>query len=358
MAEVVAAEKIRWLPVPRVQQLASQQLETVPVMYVMDDIHDIIITVDPNQSLCVPLIDMTKLENPESQAMEVYKLHSACKEWGIFQLINHGVSDESLRNMRKKVKEFFELPLTEKEGWAQKPGSSEGYGQLFVTSEHQKLPWNDMVFLKVIPFESTKFEFWPAKPHQFRETLVSYIEGMREVTVSIMKYMAMGLKIIDEEFYETYKEGTYDMRMNLYPACPEPEKAIGIHPHIDVHGITLLLECADSPQIPGLHVLKDSHWVFVQPIEGALVVDIGGIMEIMSNGIYKAPLHRAVVNKTKERLSIVTVCNPSPSLSIGPAKELTMSGSPALYKSVTIEEYFECFYSSKYGIPFIDRLKI
>ena len=55
--------------------------------------------------------------------------------------------------MRQQVQEFFDLPLQEKKRWAQKPGSLEGYGQAFVTSEEQKLEWNDMIFLKTLPLQ-------------------------------------------------------------------------------------------------------------------------------------------------------------------------------------------------------------
>lgn len=86
----------------------------------------------------------------------------------ILQLINHGVSDESLRNMNKQTQEFFDLPLKEKKRWAHKPGSLEGYGQAFVTSEEQKLEWSDMIFLKALPIEDRNLEIWPENPPKFR----------------------------------------------------------------------------------------------------------------------------------------------------------------------------------------------
>ena len=87
------------------------------------------------------------------------------------QLINHGILEETLTNMKKQVKDFFELPLEEKKRWAMKPGCVEGYGQPFVSSEKQKLDWNDMIFLRVLPTYKKKLEFWPQNPPTFRYIL-------------------------------------------------------------------------------------------------------------------------------------------------------------------------------------------
>jgi isopenicillin N synthase-like dioxygenase len=85
------------------------------------------------------------------------------------QIINHGVSDESLSNMKQQVEGFFDLPLQEKKRWAQKPGSLEGYGQAFVTTGEQKLEWNDMIFLRSIhPLQNRNLDFWPENPPEFR----------------------------------------------------------------------------------------------------------------------------------------------------------------------------------------------
>ncbi|XP_065872867.1 protein SRG1-like [Euphorbia lathyris] len=348
------------LLVPSVQLLAAQQLESVPSRYVRDQtiISPFQFDFDNNSPPePVPLIDMSKLLNPHSQPLELQNLHSACRQWGLFQLINHGVSDESLRNMKKQVDEFFKLPFEEKKLWAQKPGSLQGYGQAFVTSEEQKLDWNDMIFLKALPIQNRKLEFWPDNPPKFRETLQNYSEDIRQLVVSITKSMAAALELNDEykEFYECYQEGTFDVRLNCYPPCPEPERVIGMVPHADMSGITLLLDGGD---VPGLQVLKDGNWVFVEPIDGAIVVNIGQIIEIMSNGIYKAPDHRAVVNKSRERLSVVTFCYPNPYVNIGPSKGLLQSGNRPLYKTVTLEEYFQSFYNRKLEVSFIDSLKI
>lgn len=81
-------------------------------------------------------------------------------------------------------------------------------------------------------------------------------------------------------------------------------------------------------------------------------------MQVMSNGIYKAPEHRAVVNKLKERFSIVTFCYPSPHMDIGPADKLTGEGKVAVFKKLTHAEYFRKFFNRDLDESFIDSLRV
>jgi isopenicillin N synthase-like dioxygenase len=111
-----------------------------------------------------------------------------------------------------------------------------------------------------------------------RKSLETYSEDMSRLAVSIMRFIAMGLGVEAQQYSETYREGDYNMRINCYPPCPEPERVSGLNPHTDINGITLLLECGD---MAGLQVLKDGHWVFVEPINGALVVNLGHVMEVL-----------------------------------------------------------------------------
>ncbi|KAJ4848801.1 hypothetical protein Tsubulata_037238 [Turnera subulata] len=344
------------LPVPSVQELAKKEgLHSIPERYIRRDGHKTTTTTTTPTTSTTPLIDLAKLVDPSSHSLELQKLHHACKHWGLFQLINHGVT-ESLANMRKQTVEFFDLPLSQKKRWAQKPGTLDGYGQAFVTSQEQKLDWNDMIFLRALPSHNRKLEFWPDNPEHFREALETYSEDMRQVAVSITRFITMSLGFKDQKFSEAFQDGRYEIRMNCYPPCPQPDLALGMVPHADMSGITLLVECGSQP---GLQVLKDGDWVFVEPVDGAIVTFLGHITEIMSNGTYKAAEHRAVVNKSKERYSIVTFCYPDSSINIGPSKQLIQSGTPPLYKTIgTIEEYFQLFYNRKLETSFIDTLKV
>ncbi|KAK1413353.1 hypothetical protein QVD17_35125 [Tagetes erecta] len=347
------------IPVPSVKELVSQSLKTVPHRYLWN-LHDDHPTAPADTSLHVPVIDISNLLHPHFHQIELQKLHHACKNWGIFQLIGHEVCGESLNSMHRKSEEFFNLLPEEKKLYAQKLGSLEGYGQAFVISEDQKLEWCDMIFLKALPTNTRKLDFWPQQqPHNFREALDAYAHDMRNIAVSIIGFIAMALGLDAKTFSNAFKGGSYDVRMNCYPPCPEPERVIGISSHADISGITLLTDCGN---IPGLQILKDGQWVFVEPITNGIVVNIGIIMEVVSNGIYKAPYHRACVNREKDRFSLVTFCYPDKKFEIKPAEQLIDSNSVALYKSFTYDEYMQSFYErtklSDDGVPFVDTLKI
>jgi len=67
------------------------------------------------------------------------------------------------------------------------------------------------------------------------------------------------------------------IRMNYYPPCPEPDKAIGLTPHSDATGLTILLQVNE---VEGLQIKKDGKWVSVKPLPNALVVNVGDILEV------------------------------------------------------------------------------
>jgi hypothetical protein len=84
------------------------------------------------------------------------------------QLVNHGVPDDVILDVKRDIAEFFRLPLEAKKVYAQLPDGLEGYGHVFVFSEAQKLDWSDMMYLMLRPVESRDMRFWPVHPPSFR----------------------------------------------------------------------------------------------------------------------------------------------------------------------------------------------
>ncbi|KAJ6751706.1 hypothetical protein OIU85_002161 [Salix viminalis] len=93
-----------------------------------------------------------------------------------------------------------------------------------------------------------------------------------------------------------FEEGCQMMRMNYYPPCPQPELVIGLDSHSDAVGLTILLQVNE---MEGLQVRKSGRWIPVEPLPNAFVLNIGDMLEIVTNGIYRSTEHRAAVNSVK-----------------------------------------------------------
>ena len=83
------------------------------------------------------------------------------------QLINHGVPEDVLEKMKIAVEEFFQMPLERKKAYSQLPNSVEGYGQVFVFSDEQKLDWGDMLYFVAQPNFLRNTALWPTQPDSF-----------------------------------------------------------------------------------------------------------------------------------------------------------------------------------------------
>ncbi|KAK4347310.1 hypothetical protein RND71_033649 [Anisodus tanguticus] len=145
---------------------------------------------------------------------------------------------------------------------------------------------------------------------------------------------------MDEEYIrELFGEGMQSMRMNYYPPCPEPEKVIGLTPHSDAAGLTILLQLN---QMEGLQIKKDGMWIPVSPLPNAFIINISDILGIVTNGAYRSIEHREVVNNEKERLSIEKLDG-----QIGPAPSIISAKNPAKFKNIGAPDYFRGLFARK-----------
>ncbi|CAN1189333.1 Protein SRG1 [Linum perenne] len=286
---------------------------------------------------------------------ELAKLHSACKDWGFFQvyikdvdddmqLVNHVVCSTVVDNMKKQVEEFFNLPMEIKKKFWQSPGELEGFGQAFVVSEEQKLDWADVFFLVTQPPNLRKPHLLPHLPLPFRDTLEMYSLEVKNLAAKVLTQMAKALQMKPEEMRVIFSGNIRQtMRTNYYPPCPQPNKVIGLTPHSDGTGLTILLQVND---VEGLQIKKDGKWVPVKVLPNAFVVNVGDILEIITNGVYRSIEHRAMVNLEKKRMSIACFHSPRFDGEVAPAPSLVNGeDKPALFKSVTVREFFKGFFS-------------
>ncbi|KAI3971627.1 hypothetical protein MKW92_049924 [Papaver armeniacum] len=326
--------------VPLVRELVKENITEIPNRYIrttcLDHEEDHSHSDDYDSAAAkydIPVIDVEGgLLSGESVSAdsELEKLDSACQHWGFFQ---------------SEIHNLFELPLEEKKKIWQEPGDMEGFGQQFVVSDEQKLDWLDMFYITALPIKMRKPQLFARIPLQLREALEAYSLGLKNLNMILLRKMAKALKMDPNEMEELFSDCLQRMKMNYYPPCPKSEQVIGLSPHSDAGALTFVLQLNETE---GLQIRKDGKWIPVKPIPGALVVNIGDMIEILSNGAYPSIEHRAMVNPTTERLSIATFHSFNPDAEFGPALSLIdPPHKPALFRRETVKKYYQNFFSQK-----------
>ncbi|XP_058115694.1 jasmonate-induced oxygenase 4-like [Magnolia sinica] len=292
----------------------------------------------------IPAVDLELLfsSNGDSQASEMEKLRSALHSWGFFQAIGHGIPSSLIDDVGKITREFFHLSTEERKRYS-KAVYGDGNSIDEIASEGKIIDWCDHLYFLVLPEDERELSCWPENPSSLREIMNEYTKKIKAVIEVILKAIAKLLDLEEDYFIKQFGDkATTFARFNYYPRCSRPDLVLGIKSHSDGSGITILLP---DQMVDGLEVLKDGQWVKVHAIPYALVVNIGDQMEIMSNGIFKSPVHRAVTNSEKERISLAMFLAAEAEKELGPAEQLIDedNGRPRLYKKLKVKEYLEVF---------------
>jgi hypothetical protein len=149
------------------------------------------------------------------------------------QLINHSVPDNVVEGIKANIQQFFQFPAEVKKQFAQERGQLEGYGQLFVVSEHQKLDWADMLYLYTQPPEDRNLRFWPDQPANFRHDCDSSLPLVVSLLLNLITtskfarathvYPTLQLNIglyffpsMDTHFDATHQHDIYSCKRRLY----------------------------------------------------------------------------------------------------------------------------------------------
>ncbi|RDX69668.1 Feruloyl CoA ortho-hydroxylase 2, partial [Mucuna pruriens] len=157
----------------------------------------------------------------------------------------------------------------------------------------------------------------------------------------------LGVSLDDSEIERIL--GVKTVNMNYYPPCPNPDLTVGVGRHSDVGTITVLLQDG----IGGLYVKMEQdndagkgEWVEIPPIPGALVVNIGDILQILSNGKYKSAEHRTRTTSTQCRVSVPVFFVPIATERIGPLPEVVKNDGLARYKEVVMQDYMNNYFAN------------
>ncbi|XP_057738142.1 probable 2-oxoglutarate/Fe(II)-dependent dioxygenase isoform X1 [Arachis stenosperma] len=294
----------------------------------------------------IPVIDLSPVtsSNPSLSSIDalVKEIGSACKEWGFFQVTNHGVPLSLRRNLLEASKNFFSQSLQEKKKVSRDESSPSGYSDTELTRNVRD--WKEVFdFLAKEPtfFPLTTDELddrvtqlsnkSPQHPSHFRDIIQEYIEEMEKLAFKLMELIAMSLGLQPKRLEEFFMRGqTSLIRLNYYPPCPFPHIALGVGPHKDESALTILAQ----DEVEGLEVKHKTHqeWVRVKPTPNDYIINVGDIIQVWSNDAYESVEHRAIVNSEKERFSIPYFFFPAHDTEVKPLEELINEKSPSKYR--------------------------
>jgi isopenicillin N synthase-like dioxygenase len=302
----------------------------------------------------IPVVDLSDFRSGDPSRKEkfVQELGKAYEDVGFVAVKNHGIPDDLIADLYKYVQKFFSLPVDDKLKYEKK----ELAGQRGYTSfgrEHAK--GSDAPDLKeFFQYGQTVEDSDPIKKEypdnvgveeigEFNDTLYQAYRHFEKSGKSLLQAIAIFLDL-DENYFDQYvHNGNSILRAIHYPPITqEPKSAIRAEQHEDINLITLLVGASAD----GLQILtKQNEWVGVTSLPEQIVVNVGDMLQRLTNDRLKSTTHR-VVNPPKEkwgtsRYSIPFFLHPKSSMSLASLEGCITDEHPKAYEDATAGEYLD-----------------
>ncbi|XP_038980891.1 probable 2-oxoglutarate-dependent dioxygenase At3g111800 isoform X2 [Phoenix dactylifera] len=274
-------------PVVPVQALSESGAAVIPERYVKPASERPSLNSTADKIIVgIPTIDLGGLAEGTAECRATMRaISDACRDWGFFQVVNHGVSHELMERIQEVWRGFFYLPMEAKTAYANTPLTYEGYGSRVGVEKGAILDWGDYYFLQYLPQSAKNYDKWPSMPISIRDTTEEYGREMVKLCGILMKVMSLSLGLDAEFLHKAFGGDDVGacLRANYYPKCPQPDLTLGLSPHSDPGVMTVLL--ADD-QVKGLQVRKGGEWITVQPLPHAFIVNVGDQIQLCRSYLF------------------------------------------------------------------------
>jgi len=295
-------------------------------------------------SVSVPIIDVGGLHSDDAKAA-IRAIADACREWGFFQVVNHGVSETLINDTWRHTRQFFHLPRDTKESVLRTRENPWGYYNNELTkNQRDKKEVFDYTTEGVDPIYRSENR-WPEIDSDFRATMLAYLDACTTLSLHLIEAFCVGLDLPSDYLKKHFvPEHTGFIRLNHYPVADPmaedsadklPAADMGVHHHTDAGALTVLLQ----DDTGGLQVYQNGHWHDIPPVQGAFVVNTGDMMQVWSNDTYQAATHRVLAMESSDRYSIPFFFNPAATARVSPLPTVVSASRPCAYETIEWAEF-------------------
>jgi isopenicillin N synthase-like dioxygenase len=280
------------------------------------------------------------------------KLGKSFEEYGFAIIADHGIPDELIHRAEDKAKAFFALPEEVKRKYLiPGGGGARGYTPFGIETAKGLRAHDLKEFWHVgrdLP-QGHRFRdhmsdnLWPTEVASFKDTFTELFATFDTAGLKVLKAIARYLKIDEDYFEDAVRDGNSVLRALHYPPQAEPTgEHIRAGAHEDINAITLLLGAEEA----GLELLtRDGRWIPVSPKPGELVINIGDMLQRLTNGKLRSTTHR-VVNPTPDRASKARYSMPfflhfRSDFLIDPLRETVAPGEQPKWPPITANDYLQ-----------------
>ena len=259
--------------------------------------------------------------------------HQACAGPGFFYLTGHGIASNTIDRAMDASRDFFTQPKNIKDQLRRTAENCWGFYDAELTKN--KRDWKEILDIGADINQGPLAGARKQMPDD--EDFVAVIDDL------LGQMHNLALKVTDKivqsfgarvNLQTAFDNHTSFLRLNYYPECPDSdvqteEKPLGINHHTDAGAVTLLAQ----ENVDALQVLIEDRWQTIPSRGDALIVNVGDVVQVWSNDLFRAPVHR-VLAQPRSRVSIPYFLNPACEFDYYP-----LATEQAKYRSINWGEF-------------------
>ncbi|MBD8527991.1 isopenicillin N synthase family dioxygenase [Pseudomarimonas arenosa] len=300
-------------------------------------------------SAAIPTLDIRRFDT--DRVNFVAELGAAYREWGFCGIRNHGIPQATIDAAYEAFKAFFSLPDDVKRAY-NVPGSggARGYTPFGIeTAKDSRYPdlkefWHvgreiprDSKYAEVMPEN-----LWPTEVAGFRDAAYGLYQALDQLGSRVLSALALHIDLPQDYFADKTNFGNSILRPIHYPPITAPDiPNVRAGAHEDINLITLLVGASAA----GLEVLsRKGEWVPFTASEDTIVVNIGDMLQRLTNHVYPSTTHRVVnppgEQARKPRYSTPFFLHPNPDFMIETLPQCISADNPNRYPTpISSHEY-------------------